>query len=272
MRAGVVGLGAGSRARDRNLWAALAYARETPDPALAISLGASLGMYFCFAERVSGGRQYLEYALAASSDDAPVDLRIELLGWLCFFGLEELDLDAAIEAGESALALSEDTSAPGESALARVMLAVALGQTGDDQRAAKLVEEARQASADGDDGTAAIVRVAGALTAVRAGDVSRAAVLSADAVQHAEAIDYLFSVQAAMLVDAWVAEQRDDEKAAVDAYMRVLELAKQPRYANNAAFALARLGCHAVANGSLLKLTNCSGGRSRRRTRQGHPG
>ena len=122
------------------------------------------------------------------------------------------------------------------------MLAVALGRTGDELRAARLVEEARQMSEDGDHGTAAIVRVTGALTAVKAGDVSTAAVLTADAVRHAEAIDYLISLQAAMLVDAWVAEQGDDEKAAVDAYMRVLELAKQPRFANNAAFALAQAG------------------------------
>ena len=199
-------------------------------------------MYFVFAERVSEGRQYLELALAAASDDAPVDLRVELLAWLCFFAMEELDLDAAIEAGERALALSDDTPAPGESALARAMLALALSQAGDDQRAAKLAEEAREASEGGDHGTAAIVRVAGAMVAVGAGDVSTAADLAADAVRHAEAIDYLISLLAATLVEAWVAEQRDDEKAAIDAYMRVLELASQPHFATTSRSPWRRLG------------------------------
>ena len=128
---------------NENLWVALAYARDTPDPGVAISLGGSLGVYFTVAERVSEGRQYLELALAAASDAAPVDLLLDLLAWLCFVAMEELDLDAAIEAGERALALSDGNPAPVESALARAMLALALNQAGDDQRAAKLAEEAR---------------------------------------------------------------------------------------------------------------------------------
>jgi predicted ATPase len=38
---------------NENLWVALAYARDTPDPGVAISLGGSLGVYFTVAERVS---------------------------------------------------------------------------------------------------------------------------------------------------------------------------------------------------------------------------
>ena len=238
---------------NENLWLALAYARDTPDPGVAISLGGSLGVYFTVAERVSEGRQYLELALATASDGAPVYLLIELLAWLCFFAMEELDLDAAIEAGERALALPDGEPEPVESALARAMLALALNQTGDDQRAAKLAEEAREGSEDGDHGTAAIVRVSGAVAAVGAGDVSTAAVLTADALRHAEAIDYPISRLAATLVGAWVAEQRDDAKAAVDAYMRVLEGANQPYFANHAAFALARLGSHALEGGNQLE-------------------
>ena len=48
-----------------NLWAALAYARDAPDPAIAVRLGAGLGWYFALAERVSEGRSFLEAALAA---------------------------------------------------------------------------------------------------------------------------------------------------------------------------------------------------------------
>jgi predicted ATPase/DNA-binding SARP family transcriptional activator len=236
---------------NENLWVALAYARATPDPGVAISLGGSLGVYFVVAERVSEGRQYLELALAAASDGAPVELLLDLLAWLCFVAMEEVDLDGAIEAGERALALSDDTPEPVQSALARAMLALALNQVGDDQRAAKLAEEARELSEAGDHGTAAIVRVAAAAAAVGAGNVASAAALAADALRHAEAIDYPFSRLAATLVEAWVAEQRDDDKAAVDAYMRVLEGANQPYFANHAAFALARLGSHTLGSGNL---------------------
>ena len=45
-----------------NLWAALAYARDAPDPAVAVRLG-TLGWYFALAERVSEGRRFLELAL-----------------------------------------------------------------------------------------------------------------------------------------------------------------------------------------------------------------
>jgi predicted ATPase len=79
-----------------NLWAALTYARDAPDPLVAARLGAGLGWYFALAERVSEGRSFLEAALAATSEQAPIQLRMELLAWLCFLATEELDLDAAV--------------------------------------------------------------------------------------------------------------------------------------------------------------------------------
>jgi predicted ATPase/DNA-binding SARP family transcriptional activator len=234
-----------------NLWAALAYAREKPDPGVAIRLGGSLGLYFSFVERVSEGREYLELALAAASDDAPVGLRADLLAWLCFLAMEELDFDAAIEAGERAVALSATAPTTSESALARALLALALSQAGDDERSPKLAEEARQASERAAPGTAAIVRVAGAMCAVGAGDLSAAADLVADAVRYARPIDYLISLMPAAMLEAWMAEQRDDEEAATAAYRRVLEFADRPHFADHGAFALARLGAHALAGGRL---------------------
>ena len=235
-----------------NLWAALTYARDTPDPGVAIRLGGSLGLYFSFAERVSEGREFLEIALAAASDDASVGLRIELLAWLSYLAMEELDLDAAIEAGERAVALSAPAPATGESALARALLALPLTHCGDHERAAKLAGEAREASeAAGDQGVAAVVRIAGATRAVGADDVPTAAALTADTVRHAEAIDYLPSLLPATMLEAWVAERQDDQDAAIEAYRRALELADQPHFADHAAFVLARLGSHALASGNL---------------------
>jgi tetratricopeptide (TPR) repeat protein len=55
------------------------------------------------------------------------------------------------------------------------------------------------------------------------------------------------------MLEAWVAERQDDEKAAIDAYARALELANQPHFADHAAFVLARLGSHALGSGDLLE-------------------
>ena len=111
-----------------NLWAALAYARAAPDPGIAIRLGA-LGWYFALAERVSDGRRFVELALASTSEDAPVALRLELVAFLCYLATEELDLDAAIETGERALAATEPR--PPQSALVEAALSLALAESGD---------------------------------------------------------------------------------------------------------------------------------------------
>ena len=94
-----------------NLWAALAYARDAPDPAVAVRLG-TLGWYFALADRVSEGRRFLELALSATDDDAPVELRIEQLADLCYLATEEFDLGAALAAGERAVSLAASAAAP----------------------------------------------------------------------------------------------------------------------------------------------------------------
>ena len=83
-----------------NLWAALEYAQEAPDPAVASLLG-TLGSYFALSERVSEGRRFLERALSASGDDAPIEPRIELLANLCYLATEELDLGARSRGGRA---------------------------------------------------------------------------------------------------------------------------------------------------------------------------
>ena len=120
-----------------NLWAALTYAHEAPDAGIAGRLGA-LAWYFALAERVSEGRRFVELALASASEDAPAALRLELLAFLCYFATEELDLDAAIEAGERALAATEPR--PPQSALVEAALSLALAESGDGERAVVLAE------------------------------------------------------------------------------------------------------------------------------------
>jgi predicted ATPase/DNA-binding SARP family transcriptional activator len=232
-----------------NIWAALTYARHAPDPDVAIRLGSSLGWYFSFSERVSEGRKFLELALELATDDAPVALRLELLGCLCFLATEELDLDAAIEAGERALALAATDPALVDTGSVRALLSLALARSGEERRAAELAEEARALSeAGGDQWEAAVANIVGAMDAAVAHDVPTAAALSANAIRHAEAIRCVPGLLPATLLEAWVAEQRDDPEAAIAAYGRVIELAKQARFADHSAFALARLG--SIARGS----------------------
>ena len=233
-----------------NLWAALTYARDAPDPEVAIRLGASLGWYFSFSERVSEGRQFLELARAIASDDAPVELWIRLLASLCFLATEELDRDAGIESGERALALAAKAAEKPETTEVRALLSIPLAQSGEQERAARLAEEARRdAEAAGDRWGAAVASIVGAEAAAVAGDVATVDALSADAIRHSEAIEYLATLLPATVLQAWVAEQYGDSDAVAESYRRVFELANETRFADHAAFALARLGCNALAGG-----------------------
>jgi predicted ATPase/DNA-binding SARP family transcriptional activator len=235
-----------------NLWAALDYAREAADPTTAVRLGAAAGWYFALAERVSEGRRFLELALSSTSDDSPLKMKIELLSHLCYLAAEELDLGVAVEAGEDGLRLAATNDAPSEGALVRVALSVALARQGDRKRAAKLVDEARATFEErGDHWGAAAALLVGAQGAAGAGDASTAAALIPGLVLHSEAIGYeAFQVPAALL-EAWVAEQRDDKEAAAGAYRRAFELSERVGFADHASFALAGLGSIARARGEL---------------------
>ena len=63
------------------------------------------------------------------------ELRVELLAGLCYLATEELDLDAALAAGERALALAATAAAPRQLGLAQLTLALALAQSGVGERA-----------------------------------------------------------------------------------------------------------------------------------------
>ena len=234
-----------------NLWTALSYARDAPDPDIAIRLGGSLCWYFSLG-RVSEGRQFVELAAAVASDDAPVQLRIDLLATVCFLATEELDLDAAISAGERALTLAARTTEPCETAEARALLSIALTQRGAYERAAKLAEEAREAAEGaGDHWAAAVAGIVAAERAAVVGDVASVAALAASVVQHSEAIDYLLTLLPATLLQAWAAERQGQNESAVDVYRRAIELSNQAGLTDHTAFALARLGGVALARGDL---------------------
>jgi predicted ATPase/DNA-binding SARP family transcriptional activator len=234
-----------------NLWAALAYARDAPDPGVAIRLG-TLAWYFGLAGRVSEGRRFLDLALAATRDDAPVDLRIELLAGLCYLATEELDLDAALTAGERALALAATAAAPRQLGLAQLTLALALAQSGTAERADAMAGGASATfEAAGDDWGVAASSIIRAAAAARDGDVSTVAAMAAAIRRRSDAIGYDAFRVPGLLLEAWVAERRQDGAAAIEGYRRALELAGHIGFGEHAAFALAGLGSIALANGDL---------------------
>ena len=236
-----------------NFWAALAYARDAPDPEIAARLG-TLGWYFALAERVSEGRRYLEQALSATHDDAPADLRIELLATLCYLATEELDLDAALSAGERALALAESAAAPApkQLGLAQLTVALALAHSAEEERADAMAQRAcATLEAAGDDWGAAASGIIRATGAARAGDVPTVVAMTETVRRHADAIEYDAFRVPGLLLEAWVAERRGDGAAAVAGNRRVLELAGRIGFGDHAAFALCALGSIALANGDL---------------------
>jgi predicted ATPase/DNA-binding SARP family transcriptional activator len=230
-----------------NLWAALDYAREASDSDVAVRLG-TLGWYFALAERVSEGRRFLELALSAAGDDAPV----ELLATLCYLATEELDLDAALAAGEHAFSLARTAAAPRQLGLAQLTLALALAQSGNEARADTMVQDAYATlEAAGDAWGAAASGLIRATGAARAGDVPAVAAMAAAIHRHSDAIGYDAFRVPALLLEAWVAERREDVPAAVDGYRRALELAGRVGFGDHAAFALSGLGSNALKSGDL---------------------
>ena len=138
------------RLDNENLWAALAYAREAPDAAIAVRLGAGLSLYFTLGERVSEGRRFVALALDASGGEPLATLA--LAPFLCYLATEELDLAAAVAIGERALALAEIAAAPLARGLVQATLALALAQSGERERAGRLADEAQTALEEAGDG------------------------------------------------------------------------------------------------------------------------
>ncbi|HEY2373761.1 MAG TPA: BTAD domain-containing putative transcriptional regulator [Gaiellaceae bacterium] len=233
-----------------NLWAALTYAPEAADAAsVAVRLGV-LGWYFALTARVSEGRRFLELALSATGDDAPVELRIELLADLCYLASEEFDLDAALAAGERAVSLAATAAAQWEMAFAQGLLALAVAQSGDVGRATAMAQDSAAAFETlRDDWGIAGSSVIGAICAAHAGDVPTVAATAARALGHAEAIDYTAFCVPALLLKGWAAEQQHEREAATTEYARALELAIQVEFGDHAAFALVGLGTSALDDG-----------------------
>ena len=81
--------------------------------------------------------------------------------------------------------------------------------------------------------------------------MSTVAAMAAHAYRHADAIGFDAFQVPAMLLEAWVAERRNDGDAATDAYRRALELAGGAGFVDHVAFALSGLASCALARGDV---------------------
>ena len=234
-----------------NLWAALAYARDAHDPSVAAQLG-TLGWYFALAERVSEGRSFLDLAVSLTGDEVPAELRIEQLAVLCYLATEERDLDAAVSLGERALALAATAGLPRELGFAQLTYALALAQDGQAERADALSRDAvATLEAAGDDWGAAAAGITRATAAAAAGDEATVATMTEAIRRHSDALDYDAFRVPGLLLEAWVAERRADQTAAVETYRRAVELGRRIGFDDHAAFALSCLGSNAFARDDL---------------------
>jgi tetratricopeptide (TPR) repeat protein len=71
--------------------------------------------------------------------------------------------------------------------------------------------------------------------------------------RHADAVEYDAFRAPVLLLEAWAAQRRGEDAAALHAYRRAFELAGRIGFGDHAAFALAGLGAIALANGDLSK-------------------
>ena len=139
-----------------------------------------------------------------------------------------------------------------ESALVRVILALALAHSGDHERAAALADEAVAVyDSAGDQWGLALSSLVRAGIAAGAGDVSTMAAMTAEGRRYSEAIAYDAFQPPTVLFEAWVAEHRNDREAAADAYRRALDVSSRAGFRDHASFALSGLGSIAFADGDL---------------------
>lgn len=234
-----------------NLWAALEYSREAGAKATVARLGGALGLYFVLAERVSEGRRFIDLALQGG-DDTAVQPHIDMLAFLSYTATEEGDSEAALDAGERALAIAEARGGALEAALARLTLSLALVRFGEGERAAALAEDARRAFEEaGDHWGAAAALLALAESAAAARDLESVALCAREVVRHSRAIEYAAFELPALLLEAWAAEQRNELDSADAAYRDALELSDRIGFADHASFALAGLAAVVQARGDL---------------------
>lgn len=241
---------------DGNLWAALAYARESGSDRIAARL-AGAAWSFVLAGRVAEGRRFVQAVLDAGSGSLPTAERLELEALLCYLATEELDVGAAVEIGERALAAGAPgtgAGAPPEVGLVEAALGLAVAQAGDVARGAALTARGRgRLDPEGHPWALIAADLLRAQVAVTAADVGTVAAMAAEALRYSGTTGFDVFAVPAVLLEAWVADQRGDDAAATASYGRALDLSGRTGLDDHASFALAGLASRAAAAGDTAR-------------------
>ncbi len=249
-------LGAGSLEWQRRLEVEYPNLRSVFDTALAhgeaeaaLRIAGSLWQLWAITDRYGEGRRWLEEALAAGGE-APAELRAHALASLCYLAGEDRDLRRAIEAGEQAIGLAEAAGSSWALGRAKQAMALTLVDTGDVDRAARFVAEARALLDEADDawGLAALDLI-DSHEAIRSGDLIAAAEAGRAVLERASRMGYQPFVCWARLLLGVVAERSGHLEEAASSLRSALELARGLSLPHYVLFAQSLLAGVAVRTG-----------------------
>ncbi|WP_371404645.1 winged helix-turn-helix domain-containing protein [Kribbella sp. NBC_00662] len=211
--------------------------RTAPESEETLRIACALWWFWSSSDRHAVGRDWIEAAIRGSR---PL-LRARALTVICYLAGQQLDLDAAVAAGEQAVVLQPDD--PWTTAWSKQALGLALEVAGDHQRAAQLLTEARVVmDAAGDDWYVAANDLITCLRALRSGDVDELDRASHEVLSRSTAIGYEPFRCWAYLLCSRVAELRGDlPTARVEAEQAVLA-ARRTQLNHYVSFALVQLG------------------------------
>jgi predicted ATPase/DNA-binding SARP family transcriptional activator len=174
-----------------NLRRAFETALADEDAASALRIAAPLWQLWAITDRHHEGRRWLEEALQVG-DSAPAEVRAHALTSLCYLAGQDRDIDRALAAGDSAIALAEDVGSAWEVASAKHAMALVLFDSGDVERAERYVDDARPVMEEAaDDWRLCALELIASSSAVRSGDLGSAADAAGRVLARATRIGYL---------------------------------------------------------------------------------
>jgi predicted ATPase/DNA-binding SARP family transcriptional activator len=173
-----------------NLRRAFETAIAEGDAASALGIAAALWQLWAITDRHHEGRRWLEEALEVG-DDAPQDVRARALTSLCYLAGQDREVNRAIEAGEEAIALAEVAGSRWAVASAKHAMALVLFDTGDAERAQRLVADSLVVmEEEGEDWRVCALELISSSAAVRSGDLRDAADAARRVLERATHIGY----------------------------------------------------------------------------------
>jgi predicted ATPase len=209
----------------------------------ALDVAGPLWWYWATANRHAEGGAWLEAAVAAAGGELTDAQRARALTGLCFLAGQKTDVARAVAWGKQAVALSAEAGDHWNAAWAKQALALALEISGDRERAAVLLEDARRVlDASGDHWRVAANELIRSMDAVATEQTEIVAARAAEVLWRAEVLGYDPFICWGHLLRAWVAERTGDLVEARDACEAALAAARKVRVGHFVAFSLTQLG------------------------------